>query len=326
MKFRHITIVTILLSALFMSKTLFAQPTLNSSEMLDFGSKMSFTYVQDSGIIDIEKQGASQVWDFSELQELSYSYEFNITIVDPQSTPPGSQFPASNYCYEEINDGQRKFTYFSLDNSKMERRGSWQSNQLNFYSDPQVEYVFPMSLGISNSDTWASDASSFGGTYDLEVVGSGTLILPNSSYNNALMVKVVLEEFSVLDVYFWYDSDSGAILLEHFLGDGFFFAPFTFYLSEFDNIVSTDRLDFVETININTLIENDLSINITTKLYEDLKFTISDVSGNIIETLDPSNGQKYHSAQKDMSHLNSGMYFLTIHSDNQYKTLKLIKI
>ncbi|MGQ0826808.1 MAG: hypothetical protein ACT4ON_00280, partial [Bacteroidota bacterium] len=197
-----------------------AQPTLLSTEMLPYGSVMTNKGIANLTVIDTTIQGAGAVWNFSALTA-NANPDFVVNIVNPSTTPYAASFPGSNYGYREVTGATTNYRYFSLTGTKMERVGSYVSN-VNLYNDPQVEYVFPLTLGTVNNDTWDNTNSSSGGTYDLKCIGSGTLTTPGGTFN-ALMVRVhAVESFLDFYVYFWYSSDNGAILLTYVVGDGFF--------------------------------------------------------------------------------------------------------
>ena len=209
---------------------------------------------------------------------------------------------------------------------KMERVGSWFNNSLNTYSDPQIEYVFPLEVGVSNFDTWDNTNSSFGGTYNLQCIGSGTLILPNGTYEDALMVRVTLEELFEYDAYFWYSSENGAILLEYFIGDGFFTGTFALVLNELTSTVKTEEKAFIEKISYNNPVIDQLNLELFTNDVNGLQYKLIDLNGKCIATANVSNSiQNYYQIQLDMGYYSNGMYFLQLISDQQMQTIPLVK-
>lgn len=208
---RHITSIS--LSVLVIS--LSAQPVLNSNEMLPFGSVMNLWPAGNPGIvIDTALQGANAVWDFSALSHWTGNNpDMQITVVDPSTTPYASLFPSANYAWmEQPNTAYR---YFNLSSSSLQRVGSFTFGP-NVYSNPQVEMVYPLQLGTSNTDTWNNTFSATGGTYSLRCVGTGTLILPSATWEDVLMVRVWVTEGDNDPFlgYFWYSSVNGAVLVQ----------------------------------------------------------------------------------------------------------------
>src|SRR3990172_9848579 len=136
------------------------QPALLSDEMAPFGTVFKLKQIQNLNIIDTTIQGAGVTWDFTGLTNDPFYLDLIVTITDPAQTPYSSDFPNANYSYKE--EPSTAYRYFYLDTSKMERIGSWSGGVLKTYNDPQVEYVFPLTLGVSNFDTWDNDQSSSG--------------------------------------------------------------------------------------------------------------------------------------------------------------------
>lgn len=322
---KKITLHTI---ALFlMSAITQAQPTLNRNEMLPIGSVMVEKYTTDFSILDTSIQGSGVIWDFSKLKNNSSIPDLVVNIVNPASTPYSANFTNSNYAYKEVSGGITKYRYFNLTNTEMERVGSYSFN-LNIYSDPQMEYIFPLTLGAINEDTWANTNSSTGGTYDIECVGDGKLILPSGTYN-AIMVKAHITEF-FLDIYtyFWYSSDNGAILTEYIVGDGIFTADTGFYLDSVTLDVPINN--FVTDFNYNNPITNDFTLNFQSLNSDKYSYTVFNSIG--LKVLQggyiTSNEGTTESLKVDFSTFQSGVYYFTLKSEEKgqnVKTIKLIK-
>ncbi|MFZ1688225.1 MAG: T9SS type A sorting domain-containing protein [Flavobacteriales bacterium] len=197
---------------LFLACPLLGQPTLLSNEMLPIGSVINMRIMQTFSAIDTMPQGANATWDFTGLSADLGAPQFIQQIVAPASTPNGATFPSSNYCWKELPNGY--YRYFNLSSTKMERVGSY-TTSAKIYSDPQIEYVFPLTMGTTNYDTWETATSD--GTYALTCVGYGTLQLPGNTYDDVLMVRVNATELGFFEyvVYFWYSSENGATLVQY---------------------------------------------------------------------------------------------------------------
>lgn len=318
---KKITLHTI--AFLLISTIILAQPTLNRNEMLPFGSVMVEKYTDDYSIINTSIQGSGVIWDFSKLTN-NLIPELVLNIVDPASTPYSADFTNSNYAYKEVSGGITNYRYFNLTDTKMERVGSYVFN-LNTYSDPQTEYIFPLSLGVSNEDTWESTNSSLGGTYDLECVGDGTLILPSGTYN-AIMVKAHITEF-ILDfyVYFWYSSDNGAILTEYVVGDGLFTADSAFYLGSLT--LGVPKNNFISNFNYNNPITNDFTLNFQSLNSDKYSYTVfNSIGQNVLQGNLNSNEGTMKSFKIDFSTLPSDLYYFTLKSEENRQNIKTIKL
>lgn len=295
---------------------------LTSDEMLPYGSMMHFKFADNFNAIDTNIQDIDVVWDFVGIPT---SGAFSIEIMDPADTPYGGQFPDANYAY--LESPQTAYRYFALDEMRMQRVGSWFGGQLNTYTDPQIEYVFPMEYGASSFDTWDNTNSSFGGTYSLQCLGDGTLILPNGTYDNTLFVRVHVEEFIEYDAYFWYSADNGAILLEYFIGDGFFTSTFALVLDELTSTVGTHAPSFVDKLSYNNPVTDQLNLELWTAAAEPVQYKLLSLNGTCLQTGQLNTaGQEYAPLQLDMSGYHAGMYFLQLIAPEELRTISLVKV
>lgn len=301
------------------------QHTLLSSEMLPFGSYSVQKTVSNLSVIDTTNQGLNRIWNFSAIQYSAVA-DLTVHIVNPTSTPYSSSFSNSNYGYKEVTGTTTNYRYFNLNSTLMERVGSYVSNT-NIYSDPQIEYVFPLTLGTTNNDSWASTNSSTGGTYNLKCIGTGTLILPSGTYT-ALLVRVNVEEsFIAFPVYAWYSADNGVQLLSYIVGDGFFIAPKGLVLSSIS--VGVNELEFVTEVKYINPFNDNFSMSFITKENKTVDYTIVNSLGQVIIKGKADNYNNEHIIHADMSSEANGIYFLTLQSSDtglhEIKTIKLIK-
>jgi hypothetical protein len=187
-----------------------AQPVLNSSEMLAPGNTTYMRFLQNFSAVDTTIQGANAVWDFTAMMPDPQQAQYAYTIVEPSSTPNASTFPSANYAYWE--NGLDYYRYFNLTPTFMERVGSYTQGPYVF-QDPQKEFVFPMTLGTTNTDDWWGVAD--GGQYRINCVGYGTLHVPGAVLEDVLMVRAKVNgTLYNVDMYFWYSSDDGRILMQ----------------------------------------------------------------------------------------------------------------
>ncbi len=315
--------ITLFALTLFVNIT-FAQHSLLSSEMLGFGSKVIQKYISDLSVIDTTIQGNGVVWDFSSLKNNASIQDLVITIADPNSTPYAAAFPNANYVYIE-SQSTTNYRFFNLSTDKMERVGSYVSS-VNTYSDPQTEYVFPLTLGTKNTDSWNSTNSSFGGTYDLECVGSGTLITPGGTFN-ALMVRVRMEEGSFeTDAYYWYSADNGCPLLSYVI-DRFFMRSVGIYANEIiTGTNSIDRIEFIQDISYNNPVENTLTFNFNSNLNANYSYAVINSVGKIVcQKASHLDGSK-ETLNINFSDYPSGMYFVKFSIDGTAKSVKVFKV
>jgi hypothetical protein len=310
---------TLIFSWLMVAAT--AQPVLLNSEMLPFNSQMNFQNTTSYSLIDTSIQGSNKIWDFHLIQ--SSGAGIQMTVKDPATTQYGSSFPGANYCYRETPD--TFYSYFSRTSTKMERLGSSYYTDLTTYSDPQIEYVFPLQLGSVNNDTWESDGNSFPGYYNINCIGYGTLKLPSVNYSNALMVRVDFSNgFFDFPVYFWYSGDNGAVLLQYIPNNGFG-GTTAMYLSSLTIGIEENELPY--TIAYNNPVNDKLSILLSSKKTAEMEYSVTDILGKI--TAHESfrlNGQM-QDLTIDFSSLPQGIYFVRFNQQNETagKTIKIIK-
>lgn len=199
---------TALLMALASTGALVAQPyTLTHNEQLPAGSTYQMRAVQNLAAIDTTL-GQNVTWQLGDL--VGTGNQQTVSILAPGASPYGASFPTANYCiYESVIP---RYAYFTNTPDSMSRIGFYVSS-LGTYSDPQTELVYPVTYGDSNVDTWANNTVSFPGTFRYDVVGTGTLVLPNGTWNDVLLLRVRAENIIPFFQYLWVSAINGANLL-----------------------------------------------------------------------------------------------------------------
>jgi len=302
----------------------FAQHTLLRSEMLGFGSTFTDKNISDFSVIDTTIQGNGVTWDFSSLKNDASTDDVVLTIIEPKKTPYASSFPNATITYIETMGTTSYYRYFNITANKLERVGSY-TTSLKTYSDPQIEYVFPLTLGTKNKDTWANTSSSTGGTYELECVGSGTLKTPAGTFD-ALMVRVHTVEFFDMYAYFWYSADNGCQLLSYIVGDGFFMSTTGSYATDIKKSTTTTGVDEIElnkNILYNNPIENTLNVSFKNEP-TNCSYTVLNSMGELVfhEPIFITDGN----LSINFSDYASGIYFVKLTTNgNEVSTLKIIK-
>jgi hypothetical protein len=327
---RIFTIIGLLGLQTFVSN---AQNELTSSKMQAFGTKTTFLFLENyETIIDTTQKGTNQTWDYSKIGIVSAieSYPVSVKIVDPSTTPKASSFPSSNYAYEENYDGVISYRYFILNANKLERIGSFSGTTTKTYTDYQTEYLFPMKVGVQNFDTWSNSASTSGGTYQFNCVGSGVLKLPNDiTYTNTLMVRIraIEEPFVDLVSYIWYNIEDGGIVLQTLYGDGFF-TPINAKFAS--SVVSgiEDEVALNQGFKFNNPVESDLTIRLEANYStEPIDVVVLDQKGNKVKQYMAISDNNAFNV--DLSDLNKGLYIVQFHSVKNFdniSTFKIVKI
>jgi hypothetical protein len=206
-----------------------AQPVLLSNELLPIGSTAQYLQISNLPAIDTTIQGVGATWNFAGLQDNGQQVQWEFKA--PADTPYGGSFPTANYARFSTYD--HYYDYYQRTEQHLDLVGFvGPSSTVVTYSDPQRELVFPLTVGTTNQDTWASNLSSKVGTYDIACIGSGTLILPSGTYSDVLMLRIIITElFFVVPIYSWISSTNGAQLLNYIDGGGQFFFDIAWYLT-----------------------------------------------------------------------------------------------
>ncbi len=179
------------------SVPLIAQPTFTSSSIYGPGSSIPRITV-DTTNINHGNAGANQTWNFASAVQSS---TLNFYFTTASSTPFFSSFPSSNL---SINTGLGSPNiYYTLSTSILVLNGlgltSGGSNFIMNYSNPETNWVFPLTYNTSYSDVFSGLQSSNSGgitvnTYRNGTIttvadGWGTVINPSGTYTNCLRTK-----------------------------------------------------------------------------------------------------------------------------------------
>jgi hypothetical protein len=305
---------TILPVACFLcSLSSFSQVQINSSEVLPFGSTYILKGISNLSVIDTNIQGSNVSWDFSTL--VPNSAILNVSIVDPATTPYGPFISNTNYAFKE--SPTIAYRYFNVTPTKMERVGSYSGSTLKTYADPQIEYVFPMQYTSTSLDTWMNSSSSTCGTYELNCIGSGTLILPNGSHEAILTRVQVIESFNTIDAYYWYDGTNGTILA-YVINPGIFNGYLGSYQSNLiQSTAGNEEFEVISNVIYQNPVQEYLNMSVQNYTGGDLFYTIFDLSGKLI-TKGKAQNESDDTAiiNTDVSDLSTGIYLVNIQSEN----------
>ncbi|WP_343633680.1 T9SS type A sorting domain-containing protein [Fluviicola sp.] len=313
----------LLTACTLLSVSAFSQ-VINSTEVLPFGSTYTLKGISNLSVIDTTIQGQNVTWNFAALTPSSSI--LNVTVMDPNDTPYGAFVSNTNYAFKE--SPTTAYRYFNVTSAKMERVGSYSGSTLKTYSDPQIEYTFPMQYNSTNVDTWNNSSSSTGGTYAFTVIGSGTLILPNGSHE-AILTRVHLEEgFNELDAYYWYDGSNGSILA-FVINPGIFTSyQGSYQTSLIQSTAGEEEFDVIMSAVYQNPVQEKLYVSVKNFTGGDLNYTIFDLNGKFISSGKAQNDPDDTSIiDTNVSELSKGIYLLTIISENNSgsKTIRFTK-
>ncbi len=292
------------------SCNVFSQPTLLSTEMAVPGTTFTYKHVGTFTPIDTAVQGANQTWDYSTVSTTTDPDYVN-TIIDPTQTIYGDSFPTANWGI--LEDGT-SYYFFNLNSSNMERVGSYDfTDGYTYYTNTQIEYIFPMGLGVSGVDqsTNVNNGNVSTGTYSFDCIGYGTLMAPGGhTYTNVIMTRVVFD-FSIFNIvsFIWYDSNNGMPVFNYIPGDGGFIPEAAIYLNSITSGINATS--FASDLRINNPVTTMLNVSLYSENPSELTYDLMNSLGEVVVTgiIEKSQFQQLH---LNMEANAAGLYFLTI--------------
>lgn len=272
----------------------------------------SFDYNQ-TNYISPGSPGASQTWDLSGMAT-------SATSTVNHNAANGS-FPTTNITYQDVVAGSE--LYYDFSNTAQVIHGMMAGTTLITYSNPQTHMGYPISMGVSGSDTHLASFTSSGyafsraGSTTWEGDGYGTVITPHGTFNDVLRVKITQTytdtyslgtiDYSVV-IYLWikagihfpiasvtsYTYDMGGGPTSQSYGT---YATGNLGLSEFNNDV-----EFAAFPNpANDIFQIKSSEMISSVI-------ISDLTGKLIKEVESTN--------VDISDLSGGMYLVSVKTND----------
>lgn len=312
--------------------TLNAQITLNAeTHTPKLGDNISYSELQFPWNT-LTEAGANMTWDFSG----SSSDGSTVHMVDPAESEISNIFSSS-----DLYDLGSQVFYTITDTSVLFDGGGVMGDyeKFNFHQKPSV-LKFPLTFGDSYNELAFGEAVAASGmfdlwlegTWDVEVDGYGTLILPNTTLNNVLRVKTTynetLTEMSfgsqntfLRITYAWYDFYNNHPVAKYQLsyvnGASDPSIRRASVMNEADLITSVQTT--VQTDGI-SLFPNPASGYITVENnMENAKCFFYQQDGTKLKSVDISVGQQ----DIDISDLPSGIYVLKFINDKKIVTRKV---
>lgn len=276
---------------------------LTSDEMLPPGSIVIYQEATVPSFVDTTDHGTNAHWDLSGLQASGSPYTYN--VLAPSSTPFVGSMPASaNYAvYESIIP---RYSYFSLTAESFQRVG-YHVNSVATYSDPQQELVFPVMSGNTNTDEWANNDVTFPGTYGYTCIGSGMLNLPGATYNDVLLLRVVVHNIFTQRQYVWVDATTGTFLASYLLGS--FFMP---ALVQYASNVSIGIHEVAADMDLRVHSHAQDQLMVTYSANHPVDWTILDMAGRtLLHGTWPGQGAA-RTATLDIGALSTGMHLIQL--------------
>jgi len=202
---------TLLCTFIILASQLKAQPVLNLSGIPPFGTIITSSAVDGTGI-NPGASGANQTWNFTAFPDTGTISTFEIT--NPSETIFFSQFPTAT----SVSVGESSYqgvtnyvnTYTRETENEMELLGtviydeSFESVYSTILINPQTIFAFPCTLNSTFSDTYEAPSNFLDpentviGNTSYVVDAYGTLITNSGSYPNSLRLKrreILLDTF-----------------------------------------------------------------------------------------------------------------------------------
>jgi hypothetical protein len=192
---KNVTLMAALIAAGSMSVQ--AQ-TISSSWVAGPGSSRTYNYTASHNTVGFGTAGSNQIWNFAQATGDSIYVE---TTALPTSAVGASNFPAATSAQVYAEDGIEGATYLQTSASAHSQLGLYLTGSgvtaSVIYSNPADIFRFPVGLGQSFIDDFASDINAAGISYQrngsiaVDVDGSGTLTTAAGTYANVLRVKTI---------------------------------------------------------------------------------------------------------------------------------------
>lgn len=309
---------SLLLPAMLLaSASVFAQPTIQSTDFYPtVGESFSLNY---GDYVSPGSAGSNVTWDLSSMSSSS--------VITVNALAPSSSFPTSTMNLEYVGQSD---LHANLTSTEFLIVGETTSSASVNYTDAKKLYQFPMTNGASYSDNFSGSVLSSGVTFSRtgsvtsEVDGYGTLITPSGTYTNVVRVHSV---HTSNDTYMG-QTITGTIDMYSWIKAGVHIE-----LAMVQEITAMGNIQTVGWYSSNTLGIADNSIN-TLVMHpnpaQDIVLLQHEQAIDNVEVRD-LNGRlaivEFNAANNsiDVSNLSTGVYYVTVYSNNATAVQKLIK-
>ena len=299
----------------FLTANVLGQAPLNADDITTtIGTQFSYygTIPQEPG-----DPGTDQTWDFS---NMTVQVQQSIEIQDMESTGVESNFPDANVQWVR-NLGVSSF-FYALNSDSLAYYGEYEDGGYQLiYEDPTTFIRFPATVGNTFEDTFVSNyvinggSSHVEGTFNGEVDGVGTLIMPWGEVQNAYRVSAFdnhTEDFDAGPATYaatytgtstqWFAAGYPGPLLT--ITSGVLTVPelnftqdqnVTTFLGDF-TFVGIDEVEIVKQLNVWPVpAKDELNLSFENQSSEPIQLSLFDVGGKKLLqwTAKPTDGFKY---------------------------------
>ncbi len=293
----------------------------------------TFNYVTiPNYTLNVSQSGANQTWDFSTATGTTEA----TNIIDLSSSSEPLIFPSASIVSSNTN-GE---VYISSNSSEYSIEGIFSSGLARtIYTDNQEVLKFPITYNDVFNETFSGTIENFvasqtfnrTGTTEIVADGYGSLILPYTTINNVLRIKITnitTDVFMgiplppVTDVILvWYDTANKSHLASttNVYQNGALISSQATYISQLDLVLSIDDSNLKD--NDITIFPNPANnyIKIKNRSYK-TPINIYDLKGVFIKSIIIENGK----TEIDISSFASGTYLIKYIKNTQLITKKLV--
>lgn len=331
------------------STSVFSQFNLTQSNMPQVGDTGRYQFVDTTGF-DPGPSGTGVTWDFSGAADSSNS--FRQEFVDPASTPGGAAFTDPNTV--AFNNGLGDFFYYNSAADSFYLVGESTQFTLNtaaVYSNPLRIFDFPFTPTTSTIDDCNSTFTVQGITFirvgsdSVTQSGSGTLITPDSTYQNVIRIfktislrdsgnvlgLVVINTFNTF-TFEWYTEDDPLPVMVAYQQDINLAGnptqdKWAFYRMFGDTMTSAVApevaLESVDVYPNPTAGETRIAYQLNQSTH--LKIEVFNLLGNRVKVLvDENQTPGNHTLKVNAAGLRNGTYILRFQTDNSLTTRKVV--
>lgn len=312
---------------------------IQAQEITDLTPELGAHYVYrelDINLSDTGSVGTNQIWDYSgrpELSSINYTSTYRVPNAMELIDFPNANFVNEWYTPKSITQTE----YYVINSDSTALLGFETPEYSSNYLDPFVEYFLPMNSSTNFIDTCDNRNSTIQPsiiTNETSFQGSGTLITPYGTYENALKFKSFRNQFysfgssiypipfMTVEFYYWLHPEYKTIIFQIFVTDNNEPGGFDYSNLTLMNVspASIDELS----LNSTYLSPNPTSSNfkvISQNEYENFVYEIVDMNGKQVMSGKGMYGDEIYTEK-----LISGIYTIRLVTDTSLKTIKLVKL
>lgn len=304
-------------------------------------------YFNITNNVDPGNKGASQIWDFSNLETKSQLTSY---MYSAYTTEKSADIPKANTVLEEFGT---KF-YFKTSDNIIEQFGTVsKNNTITKYDKPFVKMVFPFNYGDSYSGDFSGTIegannykASFSGTYSLEADAYGTLILPGKiKCKNVFRIKTIKKQCynnsnscncSTIS-YKWYSQDIRYPLLtiiQSKTSQGTKTIRTAYYSKAKNSTIINTKSNYINAENLNATIypnpfKDEFKLDYTIGIDSDVIIEIYDNSGKKINVIHKSKQKAgYYTETINLSKIGNqlGLYHIRLIAGNNTISKTVIRV